>query len=221
MLKQLDGIVALAFSSQGDKLAVATKLGTIQLADANDWNKRTTLCADATDVACLAFSPSGSTLLANQRGQLLGWDLQSPDGTSHKRVMGQENASQVCSAVFAHDGDRLAIGRMDGSVELWDTRLLSPPRLEIEDGRHQLTLKGHLDRVASMSFSSDGRTLATGSWDTTVRLWHVASGREVAAFNAHHGKVEAVAFSPDGAVLATGGQRDADHGEVFLWRATQ
>jgi WD40 repeat protein len=71
-----------------------------------------------------------------------------------------------------------------------------------------------------LSFSPDDRTLASGSWDTTVRLWHVPSAQEIAALRAHHGRVEAVAFSPDGTVLATGGQRDADHGEVFLWRAT-
>ena len=71
-----------------------------------------------------------------------------------------------------------------------------------------------------MGFSPDNRTLATGSWDATVRLWHVASGQEVAVLKAHHGKVEALAFSPDGTVLATGGQRDADHGEIFLWRTT-
>ncbi len=103
-------------------------------------------------------------------------------------------------------------------MQLVDVEPLNHRSEVVADDVPRRTLKGHLDRTVSMSFSPDDRTLATGSWDGTVRLWHVISGQEVAALKAHYGKVEAVAFSPDGAVLATGGQRDADHGEVFLWR---
>lgn len=110
-----------------------------------------------------------------------------------------------------------AIGREDGVVELFDGHFSIGVDAFAEARRH--VLRGHLDRVTSLSFSGDDRTLATGSWDTTVRLWHTASQQELAVLNAHRGKVEAVAFSPDGNTLATGGQRDADHGEVLLWHA--
>jgi WD40 repeat protein len=112
-----------------------------------------------------------------------------------------------------------AIGREDGVVELCDGPFFARP-YDFK-GAHRHVLKGHLDRVTSLCFSSDDRTLASGSEDFTVRLWHTPSQQEVGVLNAHRGKVQAVAFSPDGNVLATGGQRDADHGEVLLWRASQ
>jgi hypothetical protein len=56
-------------------------------------------------------------------------------------------------------------------VKLWD----------VASGQERATLKGHAAGVSSVAFSPDGKTLATGSADNTVRLWRAATEREVLA----------------------------------------
>lgn len=69
--------------------------------------------------------------------------------------------------------------------------------------------------VASVKFSPDGKLLATGSFDRTIKLWDTASGQELATLTGHGDRVWRVAFSPDGKTLASA---SADR-TVKLWGA--
>jgi WD40 repeat protein len=55
-----------------------------------------------------------------------------------------------------------------------------------------------------VAFSPDGKTLTSGSYDTTIKLWDVETGKEQATLQGHTGPVYAVALSPDGNSLASG-----------------
>ena len=65
-------------------------------------------------------------------------------------------------------------------------------------------LPDHTRSVYSVAFSPDGTTLASGSEDTTVKLWDLATCRVQRTFRGHAGEVRSVAFSPDGKTLASG-----------------
>ena len=71
----------------------------------------------------------------------------------------------------------------------------------------------HHNRVDAIVYSPDGSTIATGSWDGTVKFWDAASGRERAAFKWPIGRVYCLAYAPDGLRIAAGG----DLGSVVVW----
>ena len=78
------------------------------------------------------------------------------------------------------------------------------------------TLKGHSGWVTGVAFSSDGRRLASGSWDQTVKFWDVPTGQELNTVGKKVKEVQALAFSRDGRWLAAENSKDI----VTLWDAT-
>jgi eukaryotic-like serine/threonine-protein kinase len=108
------------------------------------------------------------------------------------------------SLAFSPDGQLLAgTGEDETQIDIRDTRTW----------RRSARLKGHTGFVYSVSFSGDGRRLASASLDRTVRVWDVAAAKCVAVLAGHTDKVYAAAFHPDGKRLASAG-RD---GFIWLW----
>jgi WD40 repeat protein len=82
-------------------------------------------------------------------------------------------------------------------------------------------LLGHTDRVQSLAFSPDGKTLASaaGGFDGTIILWDLAGRRPVGEpFVGHTTGVRQVLFSPDSTLLATTSDgSDGRPGRIILW----
>ena len=64
-------------------------------------------------------------------------------------------------------------------------------------------LQEHTRSVLSVAFSPDGKTIASGSGDHTIRLWDVSTGKNIRTRTGHADSVYSVAFSPDGKNIRT------------------
>ena len=73
------------------------------------------------------------------------------------------------------------------------------------DGSPVAIFSGHSDEVNQVAFRPDSKQIASGSSDTTIRLWNVASGKVEAVLRGHSGEVPRFTYSPDGCRLASGG----------------
>ncbi|HKQ06771.1 MAG TPA: hypothetical protein VJ464_16675 [Blastocatellia bacterium] len=76
-------------------------------------------------------------------------------------------------------------------------------------------LRGHTDPVISVAYSPDGKLLASGSKDKTIKLWEVSSGKPLGTLQGHEDSVLSVIFSPDGKVLAS----SSSDKTIKLWEA--
>jgi WD40 repeat protein/transcriptional regulator with XRE-family HTH domain len=137
-----------------------------------------------------------------------------------------ETLSSVMSVSLNPDGSLLATGDLDGKLCLW----------RVVDGQPVLTLQGHAGWIWAVTFSPDGKTLASCSHDFLIRLWDVQSldfepsktanlaeasdashlpGACLNTLRGHSHRVWTIAFSPDGQRLASG----SDDQTIRLWNA--
>ncbi|MFC1636202.1 WD40 repeat domain-containing protein, partial [Planctomycetota bacterium] len=75
----------------------------------------------------------------------------------------------------------------------------------ISSEQPSMTLGGHSDVVFGLAVSPDGKRIASGSFDKTVKVWDASTGAELMTLQGHNGAVYSVMFSPDGKRIASGG----------------
>ena len=111
-------------------------------------------------------------------------------------------------AEFAHryvDDDNLQVTRALVDALYYNDNPAHPPLPWASN------LEGHTSSVMSVAFSPDGKRLATGSTDHTVKIWDLESGKS--SLTLRGGWIWSVVFSPDGKRLATG----SDGGTAKIW----
>lgn len=149
-------------------------------------------------VTALAFRPDGKQLAAAGSREVLLLDATTGDVL--EKLKGQ--AAKVTNLVYSRDGQWLAVASgtvgMAGEVRLYTlaSGSASPPALA-------WTVKAHQDLIHEITFSPDGKRLASCGYDRLIKLWDVQTGKQLRVLKDHSDAVYGVAFSPDGRLLAS------------------
>ena len=190
----------LAFSP-GRLLAGAMADGSIRL-----WNPESgeEVATVGRHDAChtVAFLNEGKSLVSGGLGRSVKlWDVAGKKELANLHERDVELPVPLAMASTS-DFSLVAIATEDSGIILRDGRI----------GEIKSTLKAHEDTVTCVAFSPDGKMLASGSADKTIKLWDTATAKVRATLNGH-AWVYALAFSHDGKTLASG----AYDKNVRLW----
>lgn len=207
---------SVAFSPDGKILATASDDKTIKLWQIETLEEICTLLGHSHAVKSVAFSPDGQILASGSWDKTIKlWDVNT--GTEICTMTGHQ--LQVNSVAFSPQGQLLASASYDRTIRLWQIPALegSPRGLQNRPCYSLLgTLSGHAWAVLTVAFSPDGKILATGSDDNTIKLWEVNTGQLICTLVGHSWSVVAVAFTADGETLLSASCDKT----VKLWRVS-
>ncbi|KAF9432568.1 hypothetical protein BGZ76_010624 [Entomortierella beljakovae] len=218
-------VTSILYSPQGSAVASGSEDHSIRLWKTSTGRSVHNLKKHKAKVTCLAFSRDERQFASgSEDGTVEIWNVY--DGINIGTLRG--HTREVNSVAYSNRKDQLATGSWDSTVGLWDIN----PRdktseLKVPEKTH--VLKGHTLPVTTVVYSPVDGTIATGSWDNTVRLWKdgddedepeededieverdedgvriVKTVKELRVLRGHTKWVNSVVFSGDGAKIASG-----------------
>jgi WD40 repeat protein/DNA-binding winged helix-turn-helix (wHTH) protein len=190
-------VTSVAYSADGSLLASCDMDGKVIVWEAANRLSRITFTGDIHCFA-VALSPDGRWVSTT-------WGVYDTSDGRRVAVFDGDPAfwPQMYGLAFCSDGTRLVGVSPSGVMQLWETgswRMVD-----------QLQLPG--ERLISVTWSPDRKSLVTGGDDGTVRLFHTDPLREVKVIGQHSARIKSVAFSPDGRSVASAG----DDQTIALW----
>lgn len=195
---------AVAFSPDGRAVATASKDGRVKL-----WGVATGFCAatfsdHSAAVTALTFSANDVIISASLDGTVRAFDIRRY--RNFRVMVGPPPRRQFGCVAADAAGELIAAGCVDTfEVIVWSLR----------NGQVLEILNGHKGPVSAISFRPTRGTLATSSWDRTVRLWDMYERKGSCEVLEHSKEVLDVAFRPDGKEFAV----CTTSGEIVFWDA--
>jgi WD40 repeat protein/tetratricopeptide (TPR) repeat protein len=207
LLKTLDehkrAVFSVSYSPDGQSIASADTNGNIIF-----WSQtgiqKTILRGHRNAVNQVSFTPDSQMLISASKDSTVRlWNLNSIPQVF-------QPSEAVYNMIFSPDGQLLASVSDQKQVILWKAHRSAKQQLPYALSK-QFSFKDHSDVVNNISFSPDGKLIASASQDKTVKLWNLEG--KVIKNLPHNAPVWTVKFSPDGQLIATASEDQT----VQLW----
>jgi WD40 repeat protein len=157
----------------------------------------------------VAFSQDSKLLAVSGGSKIVLWDRDAHKELRRfdcKEAPPKTLLPDVAALAFSPDKTTLAVACFDGIIRVLNYEGNKP-------GKEVSVCEGHVSVPYAIAYSHDGRTLLSGSFDSTVRAWEPFSGAQLAELKGHSGPVYGVALSPDGRIAYSA----AADTNVIIW----
>ena len=202
---------SISWSPDGKQIATASFDKTIRIWDASTGDVIRSLIGHTRPVRGIAYSPDGSKIATCSEDRTVKiWESSTGlcllNISAHDSgvfcVIWSPNGTWVASA-GGHDSHSTELG--DKKIKIWD----------VTTGENIKTLVGHTDGVYSLSWTFDGKRLASSSNDRAIKIWDVKTGGLLNTLTGHLSPIRSVMWSPNGTLLLSGGADST----VRIWDA--
>ena len=208
ILKQsshLDTMTTISYSPDATRITTGSDDGRIKIWDLRSGFHIATFTEHSSAITSSQYSKRGNILFTSSLdGSIRAWDMlrfrnfrtfTAPSRLSFSSLAIDPSAEVVCAA--SHDSF---------DIHVWN----------VQTGQLLDRLTGHEGPIASLAFTPDGSTLASGSWDRTIRLWSVFSRTQSSEPLPLTSDLLCITMRPDSAQLAAA----TLDGQLAFWSLT-
>jgi WD40 repeat protein/class 3 adenylate cyclase len=195
----------VAFSPDGSMLAIATDSEALRIFDAESGDPLSSTSVEGSGALGLSWSADGRLVSAAWPGAHTVRIVQPTTGKVIETIGEIEDPFETA---LSPDGRSIAVASgFTPDAQVFD----------VASGEPRFDLRGHLYPVASISWSPDGRRIATGANDASARIWDGRTGRLQIELLGHAGTLVSVDWNHDGSQLVT----SASDGTAKVWDVSE
>lgn len=222
-----DQVLALAAAANGDLFASGSKDRQVKLWSAATLDTSKDIASHTKAVHSIVFSADGKLVAScgEDDTRILLWDVSAAKSLKQLTAEDADDKNQrrsIHALAFRPHVAQLAACGADRTLRLWDLEqeirrfeAVEYPLFSEKDNKVERTAKRAASDFAlyALAFSPDGKTLAAGGLDKTIRLWDVESGELRHTIKDHPGFVYALAFTSDNRLVSAG-----HTGQIRIWK---